>query len=78
MTVDGALAGELASIEAEINKESSKVGASVWRLGPGGTLLASIEAHAGDLQRANETHYFYADLEGSSSSSTMRGTMQKV
>lgn len=80
MTVDGALAGELASIEAEINKESSKVGASVWRLGPGGTLLASIiEAHAGDLAESERNAiYFYADLEGSSELKHDEGTMQKV
>lgn len=80
MTADAALEGELADIEAGVNVQSDKVGASVWRLGPGGTLLASvIEAHAGELAESDRNAiYFYADLEGSSELKHDEGTMQKV
>lgn len=80
MSESAGLADELASIEADVNEASEKVGASVWRLGPGGTLLASVvEAHAGDAaQMDRQAIYFYADLEGSSELKHDEGTMQKV
>ena len=80
MTESAPLAGELAAIEADVNVQSEKVGASVWRLGPAGTLLASVvEAHAGELaQMDRQAIYFYADLEGSSELKHDEGTMQKI
>lgn len=77
MSEDG-VAAELSALEADLN--STKIGASVWRLGPGGTLLASvIEKHAGFLAEAEpNTIYFYADLEGSSELKHDENTMQKV
>lgn len=58
----------------------ARVGASVWRLGPGGTLLASVnEDHAPALAEADrQAIYFYADLEGSSELKHDQGTMQKI
>lgn len=80
MSGDADLSGELAAIEASVNVASQKVGASVWRLGPMGTLLASvIEEHAPDLAATDrQSIYFYADLEGSSELKNDEGTMQKV
>lgn len=80
MTTSFGMDDELASIEADVNASSDKVGASVWRLGPGGTLLSSVvEAHAGDLAASDrQAIYFYADLEGSSELKNDEGTMQKV
>ena len=80
MSESAGLANELAAIETDINVASEKVGASVWRLGPQGTLLSSvIEAHAGELAASDRQGiYFYADLEGSSELKNDEGTMQKV
>jgi hypothetical protein len=65
---------------ASLDEESTKVGASVWRLGPGGTLLASIiEDHAGELaERDRNAIYFFAELEGSADLKFDEGTMRKV
>lgn len=80
MSQSAGLADELTAIEADINESSEKVGASVWRLGPGGTLLASvIEEHAPTLAESDrQAIYFYADLEGSSELKNDEGTMQKI
>jgi hypothetical protein len=59
---------------------TDQIGASVWRLGPGGTLLSSVvEHHAADFAASDrEAIYFYADLEGSSELKHDEDTMQKV
>lgn len=59
---------------------SAKIGASVWRLGPGGSLLTSVdERQAGQLAAQDpKSIYFYADLDGSSELKHDEGTMQKV
>ena len=77
---EASVAHELQALEAEMLVESQKIGASVWRLGPGGTLLASVvERHASALAEAEPNSiYFYADLEGSSELKHDEETMQKV
>lgn len=74
------LDGELSSIEADVNVSSGKVGASVWRLGPGGTLISSTTEELAIRSASSDRQaiYFYADLDGSSELKFDSTTMDKV